>query len=335
MACSQYEYVKKFETYQTLLPNTYIVVRIDGKGFTKFTANHNFEKPNDKRGLDLMNKAAESVMETFNEIMLAYGQSDEFSFVFKKDAELYQRRTEKIVSCLVSCFTAAYAMHFSDYFNVKPSFLPMFDARAVCYPDFKNLRDYLNWRQVDCHINNLYNTCFWTMVQKGNMTPQKAQEILKDTLSDRKNEILFNDYGINYAKLEPQFRKGSTLIRVLVLKDKHANKKGENLGQAESLEKTEKSEENEGSNKEASQLNKEGEEEKENASEPSKEESDSVLTKGEKKYIAGQKKQKKLNSKQLEKIEKSKYRSKIITLSDDIIQNEFWDKYKDSLKLQE
>jgi len=49
------------------------VVRIDGKGFTKFTASHNFVKPNDKRGLDLMNKAAESVMENFNEIMLAYG----------------------------------------------------------------------------------------------------------------------------------------------------------------------------------------------------------------------------------------------------------------------
>lgn len=93
-----------------------------------------------------MNKAAESVMEIFNEIMLAYGQSDEYSFVFKKDAELYQRRTEKIVSCVVSCFTAAYAMHFSDFFDCKPSLLPMFDARAVTYPDFKNMKDYLCWR---------------------------------------------------------------------------------------------------------------------------------------------------------------------------------------------
>lgn len=164
MACSKYEYVKKFESNSTLLPNTYIVVRIDGKGFTKFTASHGFEKPNDKKGLDLMNKAALSVMETFNEIIIAYGQSDEFSFVFKKRAELYQRRSEKIISCLVSCFTASYAIHFSDFFGSKPEFLPMFDARAVSYPDLKNLRDYLSWRQVDCHINNLYNTCFWTMV---------------------------------------------------------------------------------------------------------------------------------------------------------------------------
>lgn len=62
MACSQFEYVKKFEESETLLPNTYIVLRIDGKGFTIFTTEHEFEKPNDKRGLDLMNKCAEKVM---------------------------------------------------------------------------------------------------------------------------------------------------------------------------------------------------------------------------------------------------------------------------------
>lgn len=31
---------------------------------------------------------------------------------------------------------------------------PMFDGRAVCYPDISTLRDYLTWRQVDTHINN-------------------------------------------------------------------------------------------------------------------------------------------------------------------------------------
>ena len=35
MANSKFEYVKNFEIDNTLLKNTYIVVRIDGKGFTK------------------------------------------------------------------------------------------------------------------------------------------------------------------------------------------------------------------------------------------------------------------------------------------------------------
>jgi len=36
MAKSQYEYVKGFEVDDSLLKNTWIVVRIDGKGFTKY-----------------------------------------------------------------------------------------------------------------------------------------------------------------------------------------------------------------------------------------------------------------------------------------------------------
>ena len=35
MACSAYEYVKAYETDDRLLPGCWIVVRLDGKGFTK------------------------------------------------------------------------------------------------------------------------------------------------------------------------------------------------------------------------------------------------------------------------------------------------------------
>jgi tRNA(His) guanylyltransferase len=51
--------------------------------------------------------------------------------------------------------------------KLEMPFIPAFDARCVCYPDIAILRDYLAWRQVDCHINNLYNTCFWTLVKSG------------------------------------------------------------------------------------------------------------------------------------------------------------------------
>ena len=60
-----------------------ISLRIDGKGFHKFSDAHKFTKPNEKAALDLMNKCAVNVMTEFNEIMLSYGQSDEYSFVFR------------------------------------------------------------------------------------------------------------------------------------------------------------------------------------------------------------------------------------------------------------
>lgn len=50
MANSRYEYVKSYETDDKILPNVWIVVRVDGKGFHKFSKDHNFDKPNDLSG---------------------------------------------------------------------------------------------------------------------------------------------------------------------------------------------------------------------------------------------------------------------------------------------
>lgn len=51
MANSKYEYVKEFEEAndQILLKDCYVVVRVDGRGFHKFSKVHKFLKPNDKR----------------------------------------------------------------------------------------------------------------------------------------------------------------------------------------------------------------------------------------------------------------------------------------------
>ena len=36
MAKSKYEYVKSFEAVDVLLPNVWVVVRVDGRAFTKY-----------------------------------------------------------------------------------------------------------------------------------------------------------------------------------------------------------------------------------------------------------------------------------------------------------
>ena len=61
---------KKYITTEKLLPNTWIVIRIDGKGFHKFTKLHDFIKPNDDRGLDLMNYAAEETMRKYDDLII-------------------------------------------------------------------------------------------------------------------------------------------------------------------------------------------------------------------------------------------------------------------------
>lgn len=214
MAKSKYEYVKTFELEDKILPNTWIVVRLDGKNFTRFCDKHNLEKPNDRRALELMNKCATVVMEEFRDISLAFGQSDEYSFIFRKDTTLYNRRAAKILTNVNSLFASSYVFFWNMYFgNVRLMYPPTFDGRVVLYPTDLNLRDYLSWRQADVHVNNLYNTTFWMLVLRKKLSNAQAEEQLRGTLSSHKNEILFSEFNINYNNEPIMFRKGTTLIR--------------------------------------------------------------------------------------------------------------------------
>ncbi|KAL0055109.1 hypothetical protein WJX82_007102 [Trebouxia sp. C0006] len=213
MANSRFEYVKKFEVDDSLLPACWIVVRLDGKGFTKFSEQHHFEKPNDVRSLNLMNHAAKEVFKLFSDVKLAFGESDEYSFVLHKGTTLYGRRSAKLISVIVSAFTASFVQCWSRFFPDLPlKSLPIFDGRTVCYPNDAVLRDYLSWRQADTHINNQYNTCFWTLIQQDGKTPSEAQQLLKGTTTGDKNEILWQ-HGINYQGLPEQFKKGTVITR--------------------------------------------------------------------------------------------------------------------------
>lgn len=214
MAKSRFEYVRQFEMDDTCLPNCWIVVRIDGKSFHRFADVHHYIKPNDERSLDVMSEAAARVMDDFPDIVLAYGQSDEYSFVLHKNTTTYNRRASKLMTNIVSKFAALFVFHWSRYFPSQPmEYPPAFDGRVVLYPTDQNLKDYLSWRQADCHINNLYNTCFWKLVQERSLSAQQAQERLKGTLSAGKNELLFTEFDINYNNLPPKYRKGTVLIR--------------------------------------------------------------------------------------------------------------------------
>jgi tRNA(His) guanylyltransferase len=229
MACSKFEYVKHFEQNISLLKNTYIVVRIDGHAFHKFTHSHHYKKPNDLRGIELMNFSAKKVMEEFTDIFIGYGQSDEFSFVFDPKTTLYGRREAKIQTNLVSLFTSVFVREWNRYFPDEDlESYPSFDSRVVLYPSAKNLRDYLSWRQADCHINNLYNTAFWELVLNQGKTESEAEKCLRGTDSSWKNEFLFQS-GINYNNIDQVYRKGSVLTREEVMAEEKSKSSGQSV----------------------------------------------------------------------------------------------------------
>jgi len=80
---------------------------------------------------------------------------------------------------------------------------------------------------TQAHINNLYNTVFWALVQQGGQSEREAHDTLKGTVSADKHEILFSRFGINYDKLPAFFRKGTTLAWAPVHGDERAKPKTE------------------------------------------------------------------------------------------------------------
>eukprot|EP00924_Labyrinthula_sp_SR-Ha-C_P009262 snap_masked-scaffold_2-processed-gene-18.41-mRNA-1 protein AED:0.03 eAED:0.03 QI:0/0/0/1/1/1/2/0/237 len=209
MAGSRYEYVRKYEDKSDIC----MLIRIDGQSFHHFTKQQEYSKPNDIRGLNLFSKASEEVLSKYNDILVSYSQSDEVSFLFKKNTKLFNRRKSKILSTIVSIFTAAFVYHWKGFFNTDLNSIPTFDGRIICYPNELLIQHYFSWRQVDCHVNNLYNTTFWSLVNKSGLSTEDAKKKLDGTFSKDKHEILFSEFGINYNEEPEIFKKGTTLIQ--------------------------------------------------------------------------------------------------------------------------
>ncbi|GJY04995.1 tRNA(His) guanylyltransferase 1 isoform X1 [Tanacetum coccineum] len=187
------EYIKLFQSDKKLLPFTWTVIRIDGSHFHRFSDVHGFEKPNDEQALKLMNSCAVAVLEEFNDFIFAYGESDEYSFVLKGNSELFQRRASEIVSAICLFFTATYVMKWKEFFPQKElKCLPNFDGRAVCYPTYAIIRDYLAWRQVD-------------------YGQTQGRNFKAGTQTQEKNQIL-SEFGIDYSMLPIMFRNGSCVF---------------------------------------------------------------------------------------------------------------------------
>lgn len=214
MANSKYEYVKSFEVEDEVMPPNLIVVRIEGRDFGRFSAVDEFEKPNDEKAVKLMNSCATAVLEEYPDIVFAYGYGDEYSFVFKRTSKFYQRRSSKILSLIVSFFSSVYTTKWKDFFpHQELKYPPSFLSRVVCCASTDVLQTYLAWRQNYCHVRNQYNTCFWMLVEKGGKTEREAQDVLKDTQKQDRNELLFQLFGMNYKNEPEMFRQGSCLFK--------------------------------------------------------------------------------------------------------------------------
>jgi tRNA(His) 5'-end guanylyltransferase len=180
-----------------LPPGMWAVVRVDGRSFSRLTAEH-FEKPFDAGFHQYMLAAAESLLRDFDGLY-AYTESDEISLLLPPAWDRFDREWEKLVSLTAGAASAAFT-----HACGQPAH---FDSRVWLGPGEETVIDYFRWRQADATRCALNGCCYW-MLRKVGDAPQAATRRLDGLTSDEKRDLL-RAHGIEFDELPAWQRLGT------------------------------------------------------------------------------------------------------------------------------
>ena len=195
----------------TLPQRTYGILRIDGKAFHTFTKG--LPRPYCPELSWAMDEAALQLCRSMQGARLAYGQSDEYSFLFsdfeKTDSQMwFNGNIQKIASVSASMFTA----YFNKAWQIviqnqpyRPKFVDkvaMFDARVFVIPSRTEVMNYFVWRQQDATRNSL------TMLASAHYSHKE----LMGQKAANKHDLL-HAKGINWNNEPTSFKRGRVALQ--------------------------------------------------------------------------------------------------------------------------
>lgn len=194
--------MRVYETSQDhcILPNIYMVTRLDGRGFTKLTKEVvDFEAPFDNQFRDFMIETVKHLIDCGFNVLYGYTQSDEISLLLHRDDTTFSRKLRKINSVLAGEASAKFSLLLGQ--------MGTFDCRISQLPTENLVVDYFRWRQQDAHRNALNAHCYW-MLRKEGQSPADATKALVGLSVSDKNELLFSR-DTNFNEL-PNWQKRGT-----------------------------------------------------------------------------------------------------------------------------
>ena len=184
---------------QHILPDSYLVARLDGRSFSRLTKEIcNFEAPFDERFRDMMVNTVKALMDCGFRVVYGFTESDEVSLLFHVDEDTFGRKVRKYNSILAGVASATFSLQLGQ--------VAAMDCRLVPLPTIERVKDYFLWRQEDAHRNALNAHCYW-MLRKEGMGVKEATELLEGKSVAYKNELLFSR-GINFDKLPSWQKRG-------------------------------------------------------------------------------------------------------------------------------
>lgn len=195
---------KKMRIYETahdhsILPELYIVARIDGRCFTRLTKEvHKFDAPYDIRFRDIMVKTVEHLMSCGFKVIYGYTQSDEISLLFDISEQTFDRKERKLNSVLAGEASAKFSLLLNN--------IGVFDCRISQLPTKSLVVDYFRWRNEDASRNALNSHCYWLLREEGKKPDAVAKRLSGVSVAD-KNELLFKR-GINFNDIPTWQKRG-------------------------------------------------------------------------------------------------------------------------------
>jgi tRNA(His) 5'-end guanylyltransferase len=179
-----------------LLQGAWSVVRVDGRGFTRFTEGV-FDKPFDEELSRCMIAAADALIVELGG-RYAFTASDEISVLLAPSWDLFDRSLEKLVSVSAGIASATFTHSCG-----KPAH---FDGRAWLGTSTDDVVDYFSWRQADATRCALNGWCYWTLRSEG-AAPAEATGALNGASVAAKNQMLF-ERGVNFDEVPAWQRRG-------------------------------------------------------------------------------------------------------------------------------
>jgi len=205
--------IKSYErAYDIYMPSRLpVIVRVDGKGFSKWTKKVGCKKPFDHDLSRGMSYAMVKTAENIEGCVFGFTQSDEITFILKNDQSLestpwFGNRVQKMASVIASMVSA----HFGS--NMVPPPVAYFDARIFIVPSCQEAINCLIWRQQDATKNSISSACYYEVANKtGKKTARKKMHGLNQK---QQQELLFQETKINWNNYPTKFKRGTGCYKV-------------------------------------------------------------------------------------------------------------------------
>lgn len=191
------------ETDRKLMPLLPVVVRLDGKCFSKFTKN--LKRPFDRRLHDLMILVTKTLMQETN-AAIGYTQSDEITLGWHitdpKQEPYFGGRIFKITADLASIASVTFNKNLPSFLPEKQDQSPRFDCRVFNVPTQELFYKAFLWRELDASKNSV------SMAARTVLSHKACQNLSSAQMQDKMMEK-----GVNWNDYDVAFKRGTYVQR--------------------------------------------------------------------------------------------------------------------------